>query len=71
MSQYPKPPFGMSHFAIWGIPNQQMGYIFGTFMPQRQQPFYPLLPLIFPFLGTKIAYKTHVYYSLLVLETTH
>ena len=39
VSSYPKPPFGMSHFAIWGIPFYLLGYIFGTFAHNVQPRF--------------------------------
>ena len=36
---YPKTPFGVSHFAIWGIPFCHLGYIFGTFAHNVQPRF--------------------------------
>ena len=36
---YPKTPFGMSHFAFWGIPFHLLGYIFGTFAHNVQPRF--------------------------------
>ena len=39
VSSYPKPPFGVSHFAIWGILRRVYAPILA--------PFYPLFALIF------------------------
>ena len=39
-------PFGMSHFAIWGIPFHLLGYIFGTFA-HNVQPRCPIWLLRF------------------------
>ena len=43
---YPKPPFGVSHFAFWGIPFHLLGYIFGTFA-HNVQPRCPICLLRF------------------------
>ena len=44
VSSYPKPPFGVSHFAIWDVPFHHLGYIFGTFA-HNVQPRCPI-PLL-------------------------
>ena len=46
VSSYPKPPFGMSHFAIWDVPFCLLGYIFGTFA-HNVQPRCPIWLLRF------------------------
>ena len=42
----PISPFGVSHFAIWGIPFHLLGYIFGTFA-HNVQPRCPIWLLRF------------------------
>ena len=43
---YPKTPFGMSHFAIWGTPFYHLGYFKACLCPHIGDCFYPLFPLI-------------------------
>ena len=43
---YPKTPFGMSHFAFWGILFCHLGYFKACLCPHIGDCFYPLFPLI-------------------------
>ena len=43
---YPKTPFGMSHFTIWGIPFYHLGYFKVCLCPHIGERFYPLFALI-------------------------
>ena len=49
VSSYPKTPFGMSHFAFWGIPFCHLGYFkaclcphIGAVLPSLRADFFPL-----------------------------